>query len=276
MHIKLFALFTVLCVSFAANAQNSIILPLTTSVAQTSTADITNIAPFVNPSLYAYKTQSSLSFSYDNRFLIPELSTRSLTVNYDVGYFQTGLSMSYYGYSLYNEFITGLVFARNFSEKFALGVQFNYYLAYFNASNTYHGAFFPQIGFAIQLHPDIYLAGNIFNPFQTNIKTVYSTKRLPSLFSLGFCYNFSENFTSRLQADKEISSNYRFASGFDYKILDVVTIKTGIYYSNFLVPCLGFDWKINNLSLAFNAEMHPLLGLNTGATVSLTIPKHKR
>lgn len=276
MHLKPFTLIFASCIFVSANSQNNFILPLTGSVAQTATSDIDNVGAFVNPSLYAYKADTYFALSFDNRFFIPELSTRSLSASYNVGYFQTGLSLSYYGYSLYNELITGLVFARNFSEKFALGVQFNYYSAYFNTSNTYRGALFPQIGFTIRLSQNVHLAGNVFNPFQTAIRTEFNTKHLPSLFSLGIRYSFSENFVARVQTDKEIRSKYRFAGGFDYKIREIITVKTGIYYNSVLVSCLGFDLKIKKFNLSLNAEMHPLLGLHTGATVGYTLFKSKK
>ncbi len=268
--MKKFSLFSFLILHLNIFAQVDYILPLSSTVAQMQITDEQHLSAFTNPSLYAYNTTTELAFAFDNRFLIPQLSTKSVMAAYNAGSVQTGLSFSYFGYSLYHEMMGGLAFARDFSGKFALGVQFNYYAAYFNASNEYHGAFFPQIGFRICLSPGFAIAGNVFNPFQTNIKTLYSIKRLPSVFSLGGSYKFSPDFEWRLQADKEVSSSFRLASGFDYILLEKFTFKAGAYYADYLVPCLGFAWKSGQLSLSLNTELHPVLGLNSGAMVSYT------
>lgn len=273
MKLQLFTLLAALVFFGQNKAQNSFILPLSTSVAQTSTADNTHIAAFINPSVYAYFSKTSLLLSFDNRFLIPELSTKSISANYDVGFLQTGFSFSHYGYSLYHEMMTGIAFARNFGDKFAFGLQFNYYQAYFNASNSYKGTLFPQIGFSIHITPDVLIAGNIFNPFQNSIKTIYVTQNIPSFFSFGGCYRFSSDFCVRLQADKQVNNPFRLAGAFDYKIKEVFNVKGGIYYQEYLVSCFGVSWQSNKFLLGLNTELHPLLGLNTGATIGFIFNK---
>jgi hypothetical protein len=178
-----------------------------------------------------------------------------------------GLSFSHFGYSLYHEMILGLGFARNFSNKFAMGVQFNYYTAFFSASNSYRGAFLPQIGLSVQLSTKFNIAFNTFNPFQSNIQTEFVIKRLPSIFSMGTGYYFSSDFVWRTQIDKELSSNYRFATGFEYQMVQSIAVKLGAYSSGYLVPCLGIGFRTGAILINLNCEMHPLLGLNTLAAI---------
>jgi len=163
--------------------------------------------------------------------------------------------------------IAGLGFARNFSDKFAMGVQFNYYTAFFSASNTYRGAFMPQIGLSVKLTSNFSIGFNTFNPFQSNIRTEYVIKRLPSVFSVGTGYFFSTDFVWRTQIDKELSSDYRFATGFEYNMLQCFSFKLGAYDSGYLVPCLGVGIKTGAILIDLNCEMHPLLGLNTLAAI---------
>ncbi|MDR1585695.1 MAG: hypothetical protein LBS07_05955, partial [Prevotellaceae bacterium] len=102
-----------------------------------------------------------------------------------------------------------------------------------------------------------------FNPFQTNLPTEYAQQRLPSVYSLGTEYYFSEDLAWRTQIDREISSNYRFATGFDYRLLKQITIKTGGYGFEYFVPCLGFAADFSGFVFDLNCELHPVLGLNT-------------
>jgi hypothetical protein len=185
----------------------------------------------------------------------------------------TGFSFSQFGYSLYHEMLLGVSFARNFSDKFSMGVQFNYYTAYFSASDSYKGAFLPQIGLSVKITPDFSLGFNTFNPFQTNINTEFVTKRIPSLFSLGTEYFFSTDLVWRTQVDKEVSSNYRVAMGFEYQILQSFAFKLGAYGTDYLVPCLGVGFQTGSFLIDLNCEMHPLLGLNTLAAIKYRFGK---
>ena len=242
-------------------------IPSSTSIANTGTADSNNWTAFNNPAMLGYLEKAELGLQFENRYLISELSTKSVQLGFKSNIVNTGLSFSHFGYSLYHEMIVGMGFARNFSNKFAMGVQFNYYTAYFGASNSYRGALFPQVGLLVKLSPIFNLGFNTFNPFQTNIQTDFTIKKLPSIYSLGSEYFFSPDFAWRTQIEKEISSNYRFATGFDYRMLQHLSIKLGAYNSDYLVPCIGFGFNAHTFLVDLNCELHPLLGLNALAAM---------
>jgi hypothetical protein len=245
------------------SAQISTVLPSSVSIANTFVSDSRNWTAFGNPANIGYIENTEIGTQFENRYLIPELSTKSVQLCIPTKLLNSGLSYSYFGYSLYHEMMIGAGFSRNFSDKFAMGLQFNYYTAYFNASNSYHGAFLPQLGLSVKLTPGFSLGFQSFNPFQTNIRTDLGTKRLPSIFSLGTEYFFSNELIWRTQIDKEVSSNYRFATGFEYQMLQAMNIKLGAYASDYLVPCLGVGFGSGQLKFELNCELHPLLGLNT-------------
>ncbi len=248
-------------------SQISTIIPSSESIASTSVADIHNWSAFNNPATLGYVDKPEVGLLFENRFILSELSTKSVQFALPTPLINTGISFSYFGYSLYHEMIAGIGFARNFSDKFAMGVQFNYYTAFFSASNTYRGVFMPQIGLTVQLSSSFNIGFNTFNPFQANIQTEYVIKRLPSIFSIGTGYFFSTDFVWRTQFDKELSSNYRFATGFEYQMLKQLALKLGAYSSGYLVPCMGLGLKTGAFKIDLNCEIHPLLGLNTLAAI---------
>ncbi len=245
------------------SSQITNIIPTSTSIAQTSVADSRNWSAFNNPAMLGNLQRTEVVIQLDNRYLVKELNTKSLQLAFANHIVNTGLSFSHFGYSLYHEMIYGLSFARNFSNVFSMGVQFNYYSSYFISSNSYRGALLPQIGLSVKLNPEFSIGFQSFNPFQTNIQTEYTIKRISSIFSLGSEYFFSPEFSWRTQMDKEISSNYRFATAFDYQMVEQMKIKLGIYGSDYLVPCLGVGFKNGRMGADLNCELHPLLGLNT-------------
>jgi hypothetical protein len=260
--IVLISSYTMFCYS-----QISSIIPTSSSIAQTSVADSRNWIAFNNPANIGYIEKPEIGLQFENRYIIPELSTKSVQIGLPSNLMNAGLSFSHFGYSLYHEMILGLGFARNFGEKFAMGLQFNYYTAFFNASNSYRGAFLPQIGLSVKFSPTFNVGFTTFNPFQTDIQTEFVIKRLPSVFSLGSEYFFSSDFAWRTQIDKEVSSNYRFATGFEYQMLQNFKVKLGAYGSDYLVSCLGLGFKSGSFGFDLNCDMHPLLGLNTLAAL---------
>lgn len=270
---KLSIVFVTISLSMFCFSQISNILPTSSSIAQTSVSDTRNWSAFNNPAMLGYVEKREISLQYENRYLLPELSTKSVKLGLPTNLMNAGLSFSHFGYSLYHEMIVGVGFARNFSDKFAMGVQFNYYTAFFSASNSYRGSLLPQVGLSVKFSPVFNIGFNTFNPFQTNIQTEFVTKKIPSVFSLGSEYFFSPELVWRTQIDKEVSSNYRFATGFEYKMLQFVNIKLGAYASDYLVPCIGFGFGSGQLRFDLNCELHPLLGLNTMAFVKYRFRK---
>lgn len=253
------------------SAQIPNIIPTSVSIANTSVADIYSRAAFSNPAMLAYVEFVDFSAGFENRYFLKELSTKSVQAGFSTQYINVGAAFSYFGYSLYHEMLAGIDFARNFSDKFALGIGFDYYAAYFSAANEYHGALLGRVGIAIRLSNNFTLGFSAFNLFQNNIRTDFVTKRLPAVFSIGTSYAFSSDFVWRTQIDKEISSNYRFATGFEYRILDLITVKLGGYAFRYFVPCLGLGFGLGDYSAGLNCELNPLLGVTTQFTLKCNL-----
>ncbi|MBN2765069.1 MAG: hypothetical protein JXR27_01770 [Paludibacteraceae bacterium] len=250
-----------------SGAQISNVVPSSQSTANAFVSDMQRWSAFGNPAALASLTKAEAGIAFENRFLLKELSTKSIDAAFPLKYFHSGISASHFGYAKYHEMMVGLGFARDFSSRFSMGVQFNYFSTFFAESNCYFGILFPQIGIQTKLSPAIHLGFSVFNPFQSHIVYQQNIKRLPSVFSLGSSYFFSDHLALRIQADKEISSHYRFAAGIEYCMLEKITFKAGIQDAGFLIPGLGFSVKNKNLRLDLTTSLHPLLGLQSSASV---------
>lgn len=239
--------------------------PSSVSVANISVAVQNEWNAFQNVSALANINKFEVGAQYENHFMVKELSAKTIQIAKNFNTVNVGASFSYFGYSLYNDILLGVGTARNFDNKFSMGVQFNYYATYFSGQeiNRYRATIFPQFGVSSKIFPQLVVGFNAFNPFQSNVKTEYTIKRIPSIFSLGTNYSFGENVIWLSQIDKEVSSNFRFATGFEYKMIDELTVKLGTYAQDNLVPCLGVNLHLNKFNIFLNTEIHPQLGLNT-------------
>jgi hypothetical protein len=243
-------------------AQISGIIPSPVSIAQTSASDSRHWTAFHNPAMLGAIEKSELAVNYENRFQLSELSTKSIQAAFPNKIINTGISLSQFGYSLYQEFMLGVGWGRNFSDKFSMGIQLNYFTSYFEASNSYRAALLPQFGLLLHLASDFNLGFACFNPFHSSIQADYVVQRLPSVFSIGTEYFFIPELVWRFQIDREVSSYYRFSTGFEYSMQESVAVKLGAFKSDYLVPCLGLGVNYGEFGLVFNAELHPLLGLS--------------
>lgn len=248
--------------SWPVSSQIATVTPSALSIANTSIAETKVYSAFSNVAGLGFVNEAAVSAQYENRYAVSALSTKSVSAEIPASWLNTGLAMSYFGYEYYHEILIGAGFAKNFANQFSMGLQFNYYIAYFAATNSYHGAFFPQFGVNVKLSNAFRLGFSAFNPFQTNITTSTSEKRIPSLFGIGGEYAFADDvFVTRFQFEKEISSDYRLAFGVDYRMLHFLKVSAGVYDYDYLVPCLGFGFDLNKLYVQLQVESHPQLGL---------------
>lgn len=262
IHSTILLLFAVCGYAFGQIAP---VVPSSVSIANTSVAVQNEWNAFQNTSALAHIENIEVSAQYENKFMLKELSTSSIQAGLHTKYVNVGLAYSFHGYSVYNEMIAGLGLARNFGDMFSMGVQFNYYTAYFSAADEsrYRGTVLTQFGVSSRIFPKFTVGFHTFNPFQTNIKTENTEKRIPSIFSIGSNYEFAENLFWLTQIDKEVSGKFRFATGFEYTMIEQLTVKLGAYGHDYLVPALGLGVHLGKFHFNMNAEMHPQLGLNT-------------
>ncbi len=249
------------------------IVPSAYSVANASVADNKYYSAFQNPASTATQSATQIGLQYENKYLIDALAKKSIYLNTATNLINIGLSATYSGYELHNELLTGFSLSKNFNQIFQLGVQYNYYSVYLAEANKRYAAFFPQIGLIVKISPTINIGFSTFNPGQQSIQLKYVKKQIPSVFSLGADWKFSENLRFLFQTDKNISGNYRVAAGFEYDIKNFLTFKTGAYQIDFLIPAVGFGLKLKSFDFHLNTELHPLLGLTTNAAIQYSITK---
>lgn len=248
--------------------------PASASSANSSVADLSRWSSFHNPATLAIKSNAEILLSVDNRFIIKELSTKSLSFVYPTSWAVTALSVSHFGFEQYHEILAGVSFSRNFSDRFSLGLQFDYWSTYSYGSNCYYGALFPQVGLLLRLTDQLDLGFHSFNPFQTEIHMEATTKRVPSIFSMGLAYHMSSQLHWRLQADREIAMNYRLATAFEYQKDERYSFQVGVYGWEYMIGCLGVGIQLGSFGIEVGLELHPLLGLNSRLGIGYRFPEH--
>ncbi len=265
---RILSLLFLFLIIVSVYSQITDIIPTSRSIANTSVARIDIWSAFGNPAALVQTNKLQAAIQFENKSLLPELSTKLIQVAHSNKWVNVGLAFSHFGYSKYNEMLVGLVLARSFGDKFSIGLQGDFYTSYFSDKIKYQSTFIPQVGVVARFTPTFTMGFHAFNPFQQNLKTDYVEKRLPSIFSLGTQLYFFPKVSWLTQIDKEVSSSFRFATGFEWQMVDEVCLKVGGYGSQYFVGCFGLGTSFVGFRFDLNCELHPVLGVNLLGNIS--------
>jgi hypothetical protein len=259
---RVFTFLVLFSIIFAVVSQTTNLFSTGTSIAQTFVADKQQWNQAVNPANIGYSTFVQTSINYQNRFLLSQLATKSVSVIFPLSEINVASGLSYYGYSQYHEMLLSIGAGKSFSGHFALGLQADYQCVFNPALGAYVGAFFIQSGTTINLSKSFNLSISVFNPTQNKIKLQSIDLSIPTVYSIGTAWQLTPEFVWRTQVDKEASTYYRFATGADYKLIQTICLKIGIYKIDTFVPCMGIRLEVSKMIIDLDTEVHPQLGIN--------------
>lgn len=196
---------------------------------------------------------------YEDRFGMKNLGLKAGAVvipTKTAGVF--GVSMTYFGYSQYNESKMSLAYAKAFGEKFSAGVQLDYLGTHIAENYGNNSAVAGEIGLRYQINKNLCIAGHIFNLNKAKIAE-YNDERIPTVLRLGLSYSFSEKVLITAESEKDIQYDPVFKAGLEYHPIDILYFRTGIS-TNPMLNAFGFGLEFKNFRLDFATSYHQTLG----------------
>ncbi len=140
----------------------------------------------------AHHNQAGLGFvrnisagvSYENRFMVKEISVRGgvLAIPVKAGTF--GLCITNFGYQLYSENKYSLSFAKAFGEKFSAAIAMDYLTTRIAEGYGNKGALAAEAGIQAKPIKALTIGAHVFNPTRAKISS-YDDERLPTIIRLG-------------------------------------------------------------------------------------------
>lgn len=258
-------LLTFLCLPFVlclpCSAQVTEVIPSSPFVANTATARTDYWAAFHNPASLVQEERFGVALQYENKYLTGALSTELVQASFTNPYVNVGVAYSFFGYSKYSEMMAAVALVRQFG-RFSIGLQANLLCVYAGESVGYRCTAVPQIGAVVNITPAFALGFQTFNPFVQSLKLTETRRQLPAIYSLGFDYHFRQNMRWDVQADYDINNTFRIATGYEWRAVEQLTLKLGVYYQRYVIPCIGFGLHFAGFQTNVSAELHPVLGVN--------------
>jgi hypothetical protein len=211
----------------------------------------------------AYIKNASGAISYQNRFLLQQLSLKSLAVVLPSNQGAFGISMNSFGYKLYSENRYGISYAKKLAEGFSVGMQLNYFNTRIAEGYGNKGVAVAELGMLVKLSGKLTMGTHIFNPTRAKLSR-NNSEYLPTTMRLGFNYTFSEKVFLVTEAQKDLSNKPNLKFGLEYHPVREIYIRTGLSTS---LPsyAFGFGLQLKKLKVDFASSFSFPLGIISSA-----------
>jgi len=214
-----------------------------------------------NPAGFAGLDDISFGVSYENRFLMKELSYLNagfaLPINNMGGF---SLTFSRFGFSNYNENKIGIGYARAFGPHLKIGLQIDYLLFKFSGDYKNRNTATFELGIQSDITEKLCVGAYIFNPINIKIKTLNKDK-IPIVFRLGVSYKITKDFMATTEIEYNSEKNFDYRIGLDYNVLKGFFIRAGVY-TNPATACFGAGYSVKWFTVDVSAKMNQITGVS--------------
>jgi hypothetical protein len=203
----------------------------------------------------------SAGINYEERFGMSQLSTKSIAVLYPAGFGVVGVSMDYFGYSLYHESKFGLAYAKNITPRLRGGLKLDFFQTAYGDNYGSDNLVTFEIGAQYDISNNLTFGADVFNPVpKSGASEIYF--KLPFIYRVGLAYRFSKNLlvTAEVQKNSDLSF-FEVRAGVEYAIQNRYFFRVGLG-SRQEIFTTGFGYKWKRLSFDLAAVVHQTLGIS--------------
>ena len=202
---------------------------------------------------------------YENRFLLKETSYKAGAFVLPVKKGAFGLSVTSFGFELYNETKAGLSYGMRFGDKFSMGVQLNYLNTSLSQNYGSKTSITGAVGLIAKLSKELSLGVHDYNPTRTKLAE-YDNERVPTIMKLGLDYRFSDKVMLAVSTEKDVNFDAVVNAGIEYHITEILYLRGGIS-TNPTQYAFGFGMQLNNFKIDLSSSFHQTLGITPGISI---------
>ncbi len=206
----------------------------------------------------AYLQETAIGAYAEQHYLLTELQTLGAVAAYPTTSGTLGISINYIGLEQYKEQKIGLAYGRQLFDNLSIGGQ----ILMLNTQIPEYGnktLFTFEIGAIAKLLPQIDLGVHLFSPVRVELTEL---DEMPSILSLGLAYYPSEKVTITTEVEKDIDYEARVKAGIAYRLLEQLTLRTGIGTKPTTLH-LGVGYELESgLSINVASSYHQVLGIS--------------
>lgn len=203
--------------------------------------------------------RTSISFFYENQFLVKDMSTRAGVITFHTGSGNFAVQYNSFGPPQWRESNAGLAYSRYLSKKLSAGLQLSYFGTKLPEINRSVSTFSFELGAIYQLTENTFLGAHLANPYAPNITTISYSESIPWRITLGGHTNFTKEFTFAYQLETVQSELPNLQIGAQWEAAENVFVRGGFNTSpaRFFA---GFGYVTTFLTLDAAFSYHQFLG----------------
>jgi len=206
---------------------------------------------FGNQAGLAGINQIVIGGSFQNRFLVNELSTRAAFLVLPIQSSVFALSISQFGQIPFRQEKYGLAYAQQISPKLNFGMQFNCYQLFLSEENRSVSSFGAELGVQYLFTERLVVGFHVVNPYRTGVKLSSGMFRYPSRIKVGTFYRLSDIFCLTSELENDFGDHFVLKSGIEYSILEKLFVRAGVAGKPYqLSGGIGFEVKKLTFDLA--------------------------
>lgn len=221
---------------------------------------------FQNQATLALNRSFTFGFSYENRFSIKELGTRSVALVIPAGKTSLGAVYSRFGNSDFRRDMAGVACGLMLGDKIMAGVQADYMSE--RSFGEYGNIEFItcEAGLVILPSEKVRIGVHFYNPIPSSIRKV----QIPQRLRAGAGIDLSKSVFAGAEAEMSTGGKLTIRSGLEYKAADNLLLRGGFSTENNSFSFgLGYIFKVMHLDIGFSR--HEKLGFTTSASVLFNI-----
>lgn len=217
---------------------------------------------FTNPASSGFILNKSFSLEYLNRFGIKELSSFGCILNYPNKYLNTGLYVSRYGFSDYNETSFSANFYKALSKTVSLGIRMNYLGIHYSDKEQDATSLTGDVGLLVRTSDYLNLSFLVINPLRTEIKMGEESAQLSNVLTMGISFQPEDMFLLTGEIEKDFAQPVIYKFGMEYVPVKELSLRAGMWTKPFS-PSFGFGLNLNPFTVNMAFNNHPVLGFNS-------------
>ncbi|MFA5328414.1 MAG: hypothetical protein WC384_11535 [Prolixibacteraceae bacterium] len=204
-------------------------------------------------------THPEFAGSFQNRFLVSELSTRTGLFVLPVLSSVFAVSLQQFGKIPFRQEKFGLAFARQISPHFSFGLQFNYYSLFLSEENHSVGSAGLEIGMQYYLNEQFTLGVHVLNPYQTSIKLRSGNFDYSQQINVGANYQLSDSFSFMTELQNDFENHFIVRTGMEYAVFEKLFLRAGFAGKPYQFSA-GLGFQVRKLFIDLASSYNQYLG----------------
>jgi hypothetical protein len=215
-----------------------------------------------NQALLAENKAYCLGFTYENRFSLGELGTRSAAVIVPAGKASIAAIYSTYGYSDFKRSMSGIACGLKLSDKIDAGVQADYFNERIAGDYSNNQAVTFEAGLIIKPKENVFIGFHLFNPLPQSLRKYY----LPSTLTIGAGTIINKTLFAGIETEISTGGKLTLRTGFEYQTVQKIVLRGGFCSENNSFG-FGLGYLAKTIQFDIGFQTHDRLGITSCVSI---------